>query len=94
MRNKNQTQTEKLIKRKGSKYMSNRKVVTIYVIDKKRYCYIRQITSQKHTVIVKIKGRVAQWLGTCAWKPKVPGSSPAANYVQRWALCSNRPANV
>ena len=27
-------------------------------------------------------------------KPKVPGSSPAAGYVQRWALCSNRPANV
>ena len=23
-----------------------------------------------------------------------PGSSPAASYVQRWALCSNRPANV
>ena len=22
------------------------------------------------------------------------GSSPAASYVQRWALCSNRPANV
>ena len=24
----------------------------------------------------------------------VPGSSPAAAYVQRWALCSNRPAYV
>ena len=22
------------------------------------------------------------------------GSSPAANYVQRWAFCGNRPANV
>ena len=39
-------------------------------------------------------GRVAWWLATCAWKPKVPGSSPAASYVQRWALCSNRPANI
>ena len=30
----------------------------------------------------------------CARKPKVSGSGPAASYVQRWALCSNRPANV
>ena len=29
------------------------------------------------------KGRVAWWLATCARKPKVPGSSPAASYVQR-----------
>ena len=29
-----------------------------------------------------------------ARKPKVSGSSPAASYVQRWALCSNRTANV
>ena len=28
-------------------------------------------------------GRVAWWLETCARKPKVPGSSPAASYVQR-----------
>ena len=27
-------------------------------------------------------------------EPKGPGSSPAATYVQMWALCSNRPANV
>ena len=38
--------------------------------------------------------RVASWLATCAWNPKVLGLSPAASYVQRWALCSNRPANV
>ena len=31
----------------------------------------------------KISGRVAYWLVTCAWKPNVPGSSPAASYVQR-----------
>ena len=29
------------------------------------------------------QGRVAWWLATCARKPKVPGSSPAASYVQR-----------
>ena len=29
------------------------------------------------------EGRVALWLATCARKPKVPGSSPAASYVQR-----------
>ena len=33
-------------------------------------------------------------IATCARNPKVPGSSPAASYVQRWALCSNRLANV
>ena len=27
--------------------------------------------------------QIAQWLTTCARKPKVPGSSPAASYVQR-----------
>ena len=27
--------------------------------------------------------RLAQWLATYAQKPKVPGSSPAANYMQR-----------
>ena len=27
-------------------------------------------------------GRVALWLATCVWKPKVSGSSPAATYVQ------------
>ena len=42
----------------------------------------------------KIYGRVAWWLATCTRKLKVPGLSPAASYVQRWALCSNRPANV
>ena len=28
-------------------------------------------------------GRVAWWLATCARKPKVPVSNPAASYVQR-----------
>ena len=46
-----------------------------------------------HVILFKI-GCVAQWLATCARKPKVPGSSPAASYAQRWALCSNHPANV
>ena len=39
-------------------------------------------------------GRVAYWLTAYARKPKVPCSSPAASYVQRWTLCSNSPANV
>ena len=26
--------------------------------------------------------------------PKIPCSIPAASYAQRWALCSNNPANV
>ena len=30
---------------------------------------------------------------TRARKPKVPGWTPAASYVQRRALCSNCPAN-
>ena len=27
-------------------------------------------------------------------RSETKGSSPDASYVQRWALCSNRPANV
>ena len=30
-----------------------------------------------------VQGRLAWWLATCARKPKVPGSSPAASYAQR-----------
>ena len=33
-------------------------------------------------------------LATCSGKPKVSDSIPAASYVQRWTLCSNRLANV
>ena len=33
-------------------------------------------------------------LATCAPKPKVLASILAAIYVQRWALCSNRSANL
>ena len=29
------------------------------------------------------EGRITWWLATCARKPKVPGSSPAASYMQR-----------
>ena len=35
-----------------------------------------------------------KWVATCAQRSKVFSSSPAATYVQRWALCRNRPANV
>ena len=38
---------------------------------------------QKVSNLVREIGPVAQWLATCARKPKVPGSSPAASYVQR-----------
>ena len=31
---------------------------------------------------------------TCAWKPKIPGSSPAAGCVEWWVLCSNHLDNV
>ena len=41
-----------------------------------------------------LTGHVVWWLTTCPRKPKVPVPSPAASYVQRWALSSNRPANV
>ena len=34
------------------------------------------------------------WPATWARKWKVPGSSSAATYMERWALCSNGPANV
>ena len=34
-------------------------------------------------LIENIIGRVAWWLATCARKPKVRGSSPAASYAQR-----------
>ena len=38
---------------------------------------------QKVSNLVGDIGRVAQWLATCTRKSKVPGSSPAARYVQR-----------
>ena len=34
------------------------------------------------------------WLATCTWKPKFPGSIPAASYVQRCAHYSNLQGNV
>ena len=39
--------------------------------------------TSKDIVFLNKEGRVAWWLATCARKPKVPGSSPAASYVQR-----------
>ena len=36
--------------------------------------------------------KLGQWLVN--WKPEVPSSSPAASYVQSWALCSSHQANV
>ena len=42
----------------------------------KTYCSNLAISLYLH-------GHVAQWLATCTQKPKVPGSSLAAGYVQR-----------
>ena len=53
-----------------------------------KVCQLFNLSNQR------AKGRVAEWLATCARKPKVPGSSPAASYAQSWAPCSNLPANV
>ena len=70
---------------------------TWYIIP---FFYRRTDTAQKMKFSIKNlfskcdRGRVAWWLATCARKPKVPGSSPAASYAQRWAARSNRPANV
>ena len=51
------------------------------------YTFYKQLGSDpqksKLFVLFKILGRVAWWLATCAWKPRVPGSSPAASYAQR-----------
>ena len=52
------------------------------------------IATNVASLVLASFGRVAWWLGTCAQKPKVPGLSPAASYVQRWAVCSNRPDNI
>ena len=40
-------------------------------------------TQQTSGVCGDVIGHVASWLATCAGKPKVPVSSPAASYVQR-----------
>ena len=41
------------------------------------------IATNVASLVLASFGRVAWWLGTCAQKPKVPGLSPAASYVQR-----------
>ena len=47
-------------------------------------CYVSNCCRACSLVVSNVSAR----------KPKVPGSSPAASYVQSVALCSNRPANV
>ena len=44
---------------------------------------ISSILPKKNGKNIAWWGRVAWWLATCARKPKVPGSSPAASYAQR-----------
>ena len=44
---------------------------------------LKHVKGPKHVNMLTCLGRVAWWLATCARKAKVPGSSPAASYVQR-----------
>ena len=43
---------------------------------------------------LKLLKNLRNWLVTCTPKPKVPGSCRAVSCVERWALWSNRPANL
>ena len=52
-----------------------------------QYCYFLHLKKRIH----KARSLVVSGLRS---ETKVPGSSLAATYVQKWALCSNGPANV
>ena len=52
-------------------------------------CKLKYNLNFKQIVDLKARSLVVSDLRSGA---KVPGSSPAATYVQRWALCSNRSA--
>ena len=58
--------------------------------------YLHMIVLEEKSLLLMLLLESIKWISltACNRKPKVPGSSPAASYVQRWALCSNRPANV
>ena len=53
--------------------------------------YVKYVQSWKYEYVLMARSLVVSDLRS---ETKVPGSSPAAIYVQRWAPCSNRPANV
>ena len=59
---------------------------------------IDQISNSVEKVQIKkserSQGRVTYWLVTCSRKTKVSDSNPVANYVLRWVLSNNRPANI
>ena len=62
-------------------WVLNRPAISIYIYRQ----YVVAVVSWYNSL---------SWLATCARKPKVPGLSTAPSYVQTWAPCSNRPANV
>ena len=51
-------------------------------------------TQMQNKLKTKTKMKIKMNFRFCDRKPKVPSTSPAASYVQGWALCGNRPANV
>ena len=52
--------------------------------NKKHQSHPKERKKQENkTKLEKLRGLVTQQLATCIWKPDFPGSSPAANYVQR-----------
>ena len=58
---------------------------------------LRNIQLTKNVQLTKIfqaTVNLRAHVGDLCSKTKVFSSSPAPGYVQRWALCSNRPANV
>ena len=55
---------------------------------------LKNVRNTHGGVLFLLKLKFHSAMGVCAWKTKVPGSSPAATYVQRLVLCSNSPANV
>ena len=73
-------------------FPQNKKILLIFAVDsplnlskkkKKKKKLVQNECNRPIGRLRSVVGRVAWWLATCARKPKVPGSSPAASYVQR-----------
>ena len=69
-------------------------IIPIVILSYHIFMFFCSLYYMSYSSGISIFGRVAQWLVTWARTKKVPGSSPAASYLQRLALCSNGPANV
>ena len=69
----------------------NYKIICLQIL---RIVPVRNISVIKWPKNGWLDHMVIVWLATCARKSTVPGSNPVASCVQRWALCSNYPANV